>query len=93
MSSRDWKIYVVECADASLYTGITTDVERRIREHNESDKGARYTRSRRPVRLVACWSCDNRSQAARLEYAFKALRRPEKMTWIEREDIAALLDE
>ncbi len=78
MASR-WYVYVLECADETLYTGITTDPERRVREHNESAKGARYTRSRRPVSPVAVWPCEDRSQAASEEAAFKSLSRDEKI--------------
>ena len=48
----EWWVYLVSCSDGSLYTGITTNVERRISEHNTSKKGAKYTRNKRPVRLV-----------------------------------------
>lgn len=47
-----WTVYMVRCKDGSLYTGITTDLHRRLQEHNSSKKGAKYTRSRRPVSLV-----------------------------------------
>ena len=91
MSKTQWTLYVVECADESLYTGITTDVERRVREHNESDRGARYTRARRPVELVASWRCADRSEAARAEYAFKQLRRPQKLRLLNGGDIFELI--
>ncbi len=87
-----WKLYILQCADSSLYTGITTDVERRVREHNESPKGARYTRGRRPVTLLKFWTFDNRSEASRAEYAFKALRRPEKLAYLEADTLSALVD-
>ena len=48
---NEWFVYILECADGSLYTGITTDLERRVSEHNEGKLGARYTRARRPVKL------------------------------------------
>ncbi len=79
MGEGQWTLYVLRCADGSLYTGITTDVERRLEEHNGSAKGARYTRSRRPVELEAAWGCEDHSQAAKAEYAFKSLRRREKL--------------
>lgn len=47
-----WYVYIAECSDKSLYTGITTDIDRRISEHNNSNKGAKYTKSRQPVELV-----------------------------------------
>lgn len=74
-----WYMYVVECADDTLYTGITTDVSRRLHEHNHTSQGARYTRSRRPVELVGVWSYAGRSEAASSEYAFKELARTEKV--------------
>lgn len=79
----EWYVYVVECDDETLYTGITTDVERRVSEHNGSSSGARYTRSRRPVELVAAWPCEDRSEAASLEARFKALTRGEKLERVE----------
>lgn len=74
-----WFVYVVRCSDGSLYTGITTDIERRLTEHNESPKGARYTRARRPVTLAGAWEFESRSEAARGEAAFKRLTRAEKL--------------
>ena len=46
-----WFVYILKCSDNTLYTGITTDIERRIKEHNSSNKGAKYTKTRRPVKL------------------------------------------
>ena len=74
-----WFLYVVKCSDDSLYTGITTNVDRRLHEHNHTRKGAKYTRSRRPVVLVLTINFDNRSQAARAESQFKKLSRQEKL--------------
>ncbi|HQQ62424.1 MAG TPA: GIY-YIG nuclease family protein [Pseudomonadales bacterium] len=70
---KGWYVYIIECADGSLYTGITTDVQRREREHNDGKLGARYTRSRRPVRLVYSESQNSRSTAAKREYAVKRM--------------------
>lgn len=81
-SKSDWFMYVVRCSDDTLYTGITTDVARRVEEHNGSKKGARYTRARRPVKLEACWQHESRSAAAKAEYAFKSLDRAEKLEQI-----------
>jgi len=74
-----WKLYVLECSDGTLYTGITTDTSRRLREHNNGSRGAKYTRSRRPVKIV--WERDflNRSDASKAEYKFKKLARLEKL--------------
>ena len=74
-----WYLYVVECADGTLYTGITTDVKRRINEHNYSFKSAKYTRSRRPVTLLMSVEHDNRSAAAKAEWRFKRLTRKQKL--------------
>lgn len=68
-----WYVYIVRCSDNSLYTGITTDVERRILEHNSGPKGARYTRSRRPVALVYCEQAASRSAATCRENHIKKL--------------------
>lgn len=70
--------YIVECADKTLYSGITTVLERRIQEHNESPKGAKYTRTRRPVRLLYTEEFATRSEALKREAAFKKLSRKDK---------------
>lgn len=71
---------MLRCADGSLYTGITTDVARRVAEHNgDIGLGARYTRSRRPVELVYVEAAANRSEAARREAAIKRLDRSRKL--------------
>ncbi len=77
-----WTVYILRCADDSLYTGITTDVERRLREHNEGATAAKYTRARRPVSLAYVRRCANRSQAATLEAELKKLTRAEKLALI-----------
>lgn len=77
-----WFVYILECRDGSLYTGITTDVDRRLREHNGTDRGARYTRSRRPVQLLAFTRCDSRSEALREELRIKKLNRQQKLALI-----------
>ena len=77
-----WYLYVVECADRSLYTGVTTDVQRRLREHNKSTKGAKYTRSRRPVKLVYYEEHVDRSLACKAEYALKKMSRKNKLEYI-----------
>lgn len=86
-NESSWFMYVLRCSDDTLYTGITTDLERRLDEHNSSPKGARYTRARRPVRLEAWWTHESHSAAASAEYAFKQLSRTQKL-----ERIAELAD-
>lgn len=74
-----WFVYILRCADGTLYTGITTDVERRLAEHNGDDRlGARYTRSRRPVRVCHVERAESRSAAASREAAIKRLSRAQK---------------
>jgi len=72
-------IYMVKCSDDSLYTGITTDIQRRIKEHNSSNKGAKYTKVRRPVTLVYTEECEDRSSASKREYEIKHFSRKEKL--------------
>ncbi len=76
---KQWYVYMVRCADGSLYTGITTDVKKRIKAHNESTTGARYTLSRRPVRLCYESAWPDRSSAAQEECRIKKLSRLEKL--------------
>lgn len=72
-------LYILECVDGTLYTGITTDLDRRILEHNTSPLGARYTSSRRPVKLVYAKSYLNRSIASKVEAKVKKMTRVEKI--------------
>lgn len=75
-----WFVYLLRCADGTLYTGVTTDPERRLREHNAGGKlGARYTRARRPVTLAHCEEAASRSEAYRREVAIKKLSRDSKL--------------
>lgn len=69
-----WYVYIVRCRDNTLYTGITKDLQKRILEHNSGPKGARYTRSRRPVVLVYYEQAESRSVAASREYHLKKLK-------------------
>ncbi len=79
---QDWYVYMVLCSDNSIYTGITTDIERRIEQHNSKIGGARYTRSRKPVKLVYVEQTDNRSSAAKQEYRLKQLSAKQKRSLI-----------
>lgn len=76
-AQRLWYVYIVRCGDGSLYTGITTDVTRRLAMH-ESGKGAKYTRARGPLTLLGCEAHPDRSSASRAEYAIKQLSASEK---------------
>ena len=75
-------MYVVECADGTLYTGYTTNVEKRIKTHN-SGKGAKYTRSRLPVKLIYQESFDSKEAAISAESYFKQKTRQQKLEYIE----------
>lgn len=76
-----WYVYMIECSDGTIYTGITNDVKARILKHN-SGKGAKYTRARRPVKLKAQWKYSSKSASAQAEYAFKKLSRMQKLKMI-----------
>lgn len=76
-------VYILECADGTLYTGWTTDLERRLKEHN-AGRGARYTRGRRPVELAYYEEVPDRSTALRREAAIRRLRRSGKLALITR---------
>lgn len=79
-----YHLYIIECADKTLYTGITVDLERRMKEHNHSKLGAKYTRARRPVRLVYAKKFRSRSSASRAESRIKKLSRAEKILLIKK---------
>ena len=72
-----WYLYILRCRDNTLYTGITTDVQRRLEAHR-SGKGAKYTRGRAPLELVYQQTCGTHSQALKRELEIKALKREEK---------------
>ena len=75
-------VYLLRCADGTLYTGFTNDLARRLAAHN-TGRGAKYTRGRRPVELVYWESFSNKSSALRREYAIKQLPRRQKLTLIQ----------
>ena len=76
-------VYILECNDGSLYTGITKDIEKRLDEHNHSDKGAKYTKARRPVKLLYKEHSLDRSTASKREYKIKKLTRLKKLQLIQ----------
>jgi putative endonuclease len=77
----NWIVYILECSDGSLYTGITTDLVRRITDH-EQGNGARYTRGRGPFSLKYMEYCNNRADASRRERSIKASPRAKKLELI-----------
>jgi putative endonuclease len=84
-----YSVYILSCADGTLYTGITTDVARRFAEHTGSGgRGAKYTRAHTAVRIEAVWSAADRASASRLEARIKSLPRGEKLALIRSEAVA-----
>lgn len=81
MSSKPWYVYIVRCSDGSLYTGVSTNISRRIYAHN-SGRGAKYTRSRRPVSIVYAGPEMTQSAALKEEYRIKSLSRKKKLVMI-----------
>jgi putative endonuclease len=79
---KSWYVYVIRCSDGSLYAGITTDIRRRIHEHNSTKKAARYTRARRPVYLVYHHKCLDRAEAMVSETGFKRFTKERKEQFI-----------
>ena len=76
-----WYLYILKCKDGTFYTGITTDVEKRLEMHR-SGKGAKYTRGRGPLELVYSETCENHSQALKREWEVKKLPKEQKMQLI-----------
>lgn len=75
-----WQVYILTCSDGTLYTGVCTDLPRRLNEHNGAGtKGAKYTRARRPVQLFYQEPCADRASACRREAAIKKLTRNQKL--------------
>lgn len=76
--NNNWTIYFLRCNDNSLYAGITTNIERRLHQHNNTKLGAKYTRARRPVKLVYSETAEGRSSASKREYQLRTLTKPQK---------------
>ncbi len=88
---KAWYVYIIKCGDKSLYTGITTDVKRRVKEHNNG-KGAKSLRGKRPVELVFVESKATQGEARKREAAIKRWTREYKLRLIERFKIGKTLD-
>jgi putative endonuclease len=84
---KQWIVYILECRDRTLYTGISNNLEKRLKRH-QSGTGARYTRGRIPVRLVHCERCRDRGSALKREFAIKQFTRKEKWALIARSKTA-----
>jgi putative endonuclease len=86
METSSWLVYILRCADNSLYTGVTTDLDKRLKQHNGIVKnGARYTRGRQPVKLVYQEHSTSRAAACKREHTIKSLKKPEKERLIEKQ--------
>jgi putative endonuclease len=83
VSQAAWFVYLLQCRDSTLYCGIAKNLEKRLAEHNSADKGAKYTRGRRPVRLVYAEEAASRAKAAQREGRIKRLTRAQKMALIQ----------
>ena len=83
-TDRTWHIYLLRCADGTLYTGITVDPQRRVERHN-AGHGSRYTRARLPVRLLASMAVSSHAEAARLEKHIKRYTPERKLAFFARE--------
>lgn len=88
MSTENWFVYIVRCADNTLYTGVAKDLEKRLRQHNHGNDGAKYTRARRPVELVYHERAANRSTAQQREYRIRRLSASQKRLLIAAADAA-----
>jgi len=88
MKKIRWHVYLLTCADGTLYAGVTNDLARRLAAHN-AGKGAKYTKPRRPVVLAWSVSTKDRSSAQKREHAVKALTRPEKLQLIAKQKTRA----
>ncbi len=85
LKQKGWFVYMLRCSDNSLYTGITTDISRRLEEHNSEKSVTRYTRARQPVELVYQESANSRSDAGKREVQLKKLKKIEKEFLVQNE--------
>lgn len=77
-AGTNWVTYIVQCSDGSLYTGVTNNLKNRVKKHNSKTGGAKYTRTRQPVKLLKFFICKDKSGALKLEYQIKKLSREDK---------------
>ncbi len=78
MVASEYSVYIIRCGDDTYYTGIAADVTRRVAEHENSQRGAKYLKGRGPLTLVYAETVGNRSAASRIEYRIKQLQRTDK---------------
>jgi putative endonuclease len=84
--TKDWSVYLLECADKTIYTGITNNIEKRLIAHNQGKTGAKYTKGRRPVRLVYKETDLNKSEALKREDVLRKQPRSVKLDLIKKID-------
>lgn len=82
-STETYVVYILRCADGTFYTGVTTDLNRRVKEHNTETVGAKYTKARRPVQPVYSEPAANRSEAQQREYVLRRLSRSQKLALVD----------
>ncbi len=87
MPDNHWFVYILRCCDNTLYTGVTTDLVRRLQQHNHGSKGAKYTRTRRPVELVYQESAADRSTAQQREYRIRRMSAAKKRDLIQQANL------
>ena len=85
--NKVWYVYILECADQTLYCGITTNLTRRLSEHNQTSRGSKYVRPRRPARLVYFETVESRSEAQSREFQIKRLKRNQKLELIRKAEL------
>ena len=83
MANSEFSLYIVRCADGTLYTGIATDVSKRLAEHEDSPRGAKFLRGKGPLQVVFSEVVGDRASASQLEYRVKRLSRTQKLALIE----------
>lgn len=77
---KNWSVYILECKDGSIYTGVTNDIEKRMKKH-DSGNGSKYVASKGFNKLISSKECNSRSEACKLEYQIKQLPRNEKLSF------------
>lgn len=85
MNSKSWKVYLLECSDGSFYTGVTNDIEKRMKAHKEG-KGSKYVRIKGFKKFLKTKDCNNRSEAQKEEYKIKQLSKKDKLNWFRLKD-------
>ena len=83
MTEKNWYVYILECKDGSLYTGITNDLDKRMNTH-ANGKGSKYVMKKGFKKLLRSKSCIDRSDASKAEYQIKKLHRTEKLSWFDK---------